>query len=152
MYIEVIIPVNEFKYLVLLDNEDKTREITQTQFIKRRVAENEQEYSNGQTALDFFDKQLQEGHLYLLDEPENSLSPKFQLELITLISDLSRYFNCQFIIATHSPFMLSIPHAKIYDLDAYPVTDKRWTELENVKIYREFFKEHEREFEGEEIL
>ena len=45
-----------------------------------------------------------------------------------------------------SPFLLSMRGAKVYDLDSYPVEAKRWTELENVKIYYDFFKEYEREF------
>lgn len=88
----------------------------------------------------------EEKHLYLLDEPENSLSPKFQLELIQLISDLSRFFKCQFIIATHSPFILSIPNAKIYDLDSVPVSTKKWCELENMIIYYNFFKHNDNYF------
>jgi hypothetical protein len=36
--------------------------------------------------------------------------------------------------------------AKVYDLDSVPVTEKKWTELENVRIYYDFFKEHGREF------
>lgn len=42
--------------------------------------------------------------------------------------------------------MLSIRGAKIYDLDENPVDIKRWTELENVREYYDFFKEHENEF------
>ena len=93
----------------------ETRNKTQSKFIKSRIEENAREFSNGQTSLDFFDKELKESSLYLLDEPENSLSPKFQIELIQLISELSRFFKCQFIIATHSPFLLSIPNAKKYE-------------------------------------
>ena len=81
-----------------------------------------------------------------MDEPENSLAPKFQIELIQLILELSRFFNCQFIIATHSPFLLSIPEAKIYDLDAIPVITKQWYELENMKVYYEFFKQNKDKF------
>ena len=84
--------------------------------------------------------------MYLLDEPENSLSPRFQLELIQLISELSRFFKCQFIIATHSPFILSIPDAKIYDLDEVPVNTKRWYELDNMKIYYNFFNNNDKLF------
>ncbi|MCI8760484.1 MAG: AAA family ATPase [Clostridia bacterium] len=120
----------------------ETRNKTQSKFIKSRIEENAREFSNGQTALEFFDKELKEDALYLLDEPENSLSPKFQIELIQLITELSRFFKCQFIIATHSPFLLSIPNAKIYDLDSIPVVTKKWYELENMKIYYNFFKEH----------
>ena len=125
----------------------ETRNKTQSKFIKSRIEENAREFSNGQTALQFFDKELKEDSLYLLDEPENSLSPKFQIELIQLISELSRFFKCQFIIATHSPFLLSIPNAKIYDLDSIPVATKKWYELENMKIYYNFFKEHKNKFE-----
>ena len=39
--------------------------------------------------------------------------------------------------------------AKIYDLDADPVTVKPWTQLDNVRAYRDFFKKHEREFSDE---
>ena len=78
----------------------------------------------------------------LLDEPENSLSPKFQIQLADMIKDMAKYCGCQFIIATHSPFMLAIDGAKIYDLDAYPVTIKNWWELENPRTYFEFFDKH----------
>ena len=126
----------------------ETRKKTQSKFIKSRIEENSREFSNGQTALDFFDKELQENRLYLFDEPENSLSPKFQLELVQLINELSRFFKCQFIIATHSPFLLAIPNAKIYNLDETPVTEKKWYELENMQIYYNFFKENKNNFEN----
>ena len=126
----------------------ETRKKTQSKFIKSRIAENEREFSNGQTALDFFDEELKDNSLYILDEPENSLSPKFQLELWQLINELSRFFKCQFIIATHSPFLLSIPNAKIYSLDEIPVTEKKWYELENMQIYYNFFKENKKYFEN----
>ena len=126
----------------------ETRKKTQSKFIKSRIEENSREFSNGQTALDFFDKELQENRLYLLDEPENSLSPKFQLELVQLINELSRFFKCQFIIATHSPFLLAIPNAKIYNLDETPVAEKKWYELENMQIYYNFFKENKHNFEN----
>ena len=70
----------------------ETRNKTQSKFIKSRIEENAREFSNGQTSLEFFDKELKDDSLYLLDEPENSLSPKFQIELIQLISELSRFF------------------------------------------------------------
>lgn len=126
----------------------ETRNKTQSKFIKSRITENAREFSNGQTSLAFFEKELKENSLYLLDEPENSMSPKFQVELIQLISELGRFFKCQFIIATHSPFLLSIPNAKIYDLDSIPVKTKKWYELENIKIYYNFFKENRNKFES----
>ena len=75
----------------------------------------------------------------MLDEPENSLSPGKQQELVKFLEDSARFFGCQFVIATHSPFLLAIRGAKIYDLDEDPVDVKRWTELSNVREYYEFF-------------
>ena len=66
----------------------ETRNKTQSKFIKSRIEENAREFSNGQTTLEFFDKELKEDSLYLLDEPEYSLSPKYQMELIQLFYEL----------------------------------------------------------------
>ena len=49
-------------------------------------------------------------------------------------------------MATHSPFLLSMKGAKIYDMDEEAVDVKRWSELKNVRAYYDFFKKHEREF------
>ena len=108
--------------------------------------DNVQENSNGESAFKYFVNKIGENGLFLLDEPENSLSPSKQLELIEHIKDSARFFGCQFIIATHSPFLLSIEGAKIYDLDLKPPVVKNWTELENVKVYYDFFKKNEKNF------
>lgn len=42
---------------------------------------------------------------------------------------------------------MSLPGARIYDLDENPVDIKNWWELENVLTYYEFFKQHEALFE-----
>lgn len=87
--------------------------------------------------------------MYCLDEPENSMSAKMQLKLVKMLEELTRYCGCQLIIATHSPFLLAMDNAKIYDLDSNPVEVKDWWELENTKIYYEFFKEHRNLFEND---
>ena len=124
-----------------------TRRKTQSKFVRETLMDNVREFSNGESAYKYFVEKIGEDGLYLLDEPENSLSPARQLELRKFIEDSARFFNCQFVISTHSPFMLSMRGAKIYDLDADPVDVKRWTELPNVRAYYNFFMEHEREFE-----
>ncbi|WP_416198482.1 MAG: putative ATPase [Sporanaerobacter sp.] len=122
------------------------RSKTQSRFVRNELMDNVREYSNGESAFLYFTEKIEENGLYLLDEPENSLSPKRQMELMKFIEDSARFFGCQFIISTHSPFLLSMHGAKIYDLDANPVDVKKWTELENVRTYYEFFKRHEDEF------
>lgn len=108
--------------------------------------DNVREYSNGESAYRYFNEQIEEDGLYILDEPENSLSPQKQIELAKFIEDSTRFFGCQFFISTHSPFLLAITGAKIYDLDENPVDVKSWTALENVKVYQEFFERHKEEF------
>jgi len=66
---------------------------------------------------------------------------------VKFIEEAAKYLNCQFIISTHSPFLLGMKGAKIYDLDTMPVRPKKWTQLKNVQLYYEFFKERQNEFE-----
>ena len=122
------------------------RSKTQSRFVRNELMDNVREYSNGESAFLYFTEKIGENGLYILDEPENSLSPKRQMELMKFIEDSARFFGCQFIISTHSPFLLSMREAKIYNLDENPVNVRRWTELENVRTYYEFFKRHENEF------
>lgn len=122
------------------------RRKTQSRFVRSKLMDNVREYSNGESAFLYFTEKIEENGLYLLDEPENSLSPERQIELVEFIEDSVRFFGCQFIISTHSPFLLAMNGAKIYDLDENPVDIKRWTELKNVRTYYEFFKRHEKEF------
>lgn len=122
------------------------RSNTQSKFVRKRMAGNVREHSNGESAFLYFADKIKENGLYLLDEPENSLSPEKQQELLKFLEDSARFFGCQFIIATHSPFLLSMKGAKIYDMDEEVVDVKRWSELENVRAYYSFFKKHEKEF------
>ncbi len=142
---------SEFQLKSIADYErlkkvNKARKKTQSQFVRSEMIDNVREYSNGESAFIYFTEKIDEDGLYILDEPENSLSPKRQMELADYIFNAARFFKCQFIISTHSPFLLAIPSAKIYDLDENPVDIKRWTALENVRTYREFFKLHDNEF------
>ena len=119
---------------------------SQRQYIDRRLVENIRTQSNGESALYYFSNKIRENALYLLDEPENSLSPEKQIKLVRFLEDFVRFFNCQFVIATHSPFLLSMRGAKIYDLDSTPAVPRRWTDLPNVWAYCNFFQDHAPEF------
>lgn len=120
---------------------------TQSKYVRKNLKSNIREHSNGESALLYFQEKIGENALYLLDEPENSLAPEAQCKLLGFLEDSARFFKCQFIIATHSPFLLSMKNAKIYDLDEEPADVKRWTQLPGIHAYYHFFKEHEQEFE-----
>ena len=123
------------------------RSNTQSKYVRKNLMDNVREHSNGESAFIYFADKIKEKALYLLDEPENSLSPARQQELLKFIEDSARFFGCQFIISTHSPFLRSMKGAKIYDMDEDVVDVKHWSELPNVRIYYDFFKQHEKEFE-----
>ena len=136
-----------------LDDYDELKKVTDARkktlsgYVRESgMDKNVREQSNGESAYFYFTSRIQGAGLYLLDEPENSLSPSKQLELKQFLEEEARFFDCQFIIATHSPFLLSLRGAKIYDFDGDPVDVKRWTQLESVRAYFEFFETHRREF------
>lgn len=143
----------DFQYHDLADYDElkktlETRRKTQSRYVREHLQKNVTERSNGESAMHFFAERIQDNQLYLLDEPENSLSPARQQELVRLLADSARFFGCQFVIATHSPFVLALRDAKIYDLDATPVVTKRWTELPAVQVYADFFAAHRQDFEA----
>lgn len=128
---------------------NSAKRMTQSKFVRENLQDNLREHSNGESALLYFREKITDNALYLLDEPENSLSPTKQMELVTFLEESARFYGCQLVIATHSPFILAMRGAKIYDLDADPVDVRRWTELENVQVYYQFFKEHQDDFRDE---
>ena len=123
------------------------RHSTKSAYTARRMRHTElKSGSNGENAYFYFTQQITQNALYLLDEPENSLAPARQLELAQFIVDSVRFYGCQFVISTHSPFLLAMQGAKIYNLDACPVDTCRWTDLDHVRAYHDFFAAHDGEF------
>lgn len=139
---------SDFKFNSLADYErlkkvNQARSKTQSKFVRANLMDNVKGNSNGESAFKFFTEHIHKPGLYLLDEPENSLSPKLQLELAEYIWSMARYERSQFIISTHSPFFLAMEMAKIYNLDENPVNVRNWTELEAIKTYKDFFDRYD---------
>lgn len=107
----------------------------------------QEKYSNGETSIQFFEEHLLPGNLYLLDEPETSLSPANQIKLAEQMNELARFLDTQFIMASHSPFILGTLQAKIYNLDRAPLQTAEWFELDNVRFFDQFFRKHKALFE-----
>lgn len=142
---------SDFKFKTMQDYEElklvnAARLKSMSKYVKGELVDNQREYSNGESAFKYFTDNIKENALYLLDEPENSLSPKKQVELQKFLEDSARFFGCQFIISTHSPFLLSMKDVRIYNLDEVPVKTAKWTQLENTKVYFDFFEKHRKEF------
>jgi predicted ATPase len=99
--------------------------------------------SHGQSFLKLFQSRFVPGGLYLLDEPEAPLSPQSQLALISMLREMSGQ-EAQFIVATHSPLLLSFPGATIVSFDQVPPQAVPYAELEHVNLTRDFLLDPER--------
>ncbi len=126
---------------------NQARSKTMSRFIENESGKSLRERSNGESALMFFQNKIEMDTLCLLDEPENSLSPENQLALADFLMESVRYCGNQLVISTHSPFLLAFPGAKIINLDDHSRPVESWTQLNNPRVYYDFFKKHEREFE-----
>jgi len=72
--------------------------------------------SHGEAFLAIMQNRIRSG-LLLFDEPESALSPQRQLALLAQMSMLVATGKSQFIIATHSPILLTFPGAQILTFD-----------------------------------
>ena len=82
--------------------------------------------------------------LYLLDEPENALSPTRQLSFLRLLRDWERSGNVQVIIATHSPIIMSYPGATNLSFDGDAIVPVEFEETEHYRVTRAFLGDPER--------
>jgi predicted ATPase len=101
--------------------------------------------SHGESFLALFANRFEQG-LYILDEPEAALSPQRQLSFLKIIHDLETPGHAQFLIATHSPIILSYPGAVLYSLDGDTIQEISYRESDHYRVTRDFLNAPERYF------
>ncbi len=94
--------------------------------------------SHGQSLMSYFQSRYNLKGLYFLDEPETALSPSSLIELLNLLIKISRQGHAQFIIATHSPFLMACPNARIYSFDTPAIEPIQYKDTAYYKIYKNF--------------
>lgn len=99
--------------------------------------------SHGEAFLSLFQHRFEYG-LYLLDEPEAALSPQRQLTFLGILHSLTTPRVAQFIIATHSPMLLTFPGATILSLDGGGVRQVAFPDTEHYRITKDFLNAPER--------
>jgi predicted ATPase len=99
--------------------------------------------SHGEAFLSLFQHRFEDG-LYLLDEPEAALSPQRQLAFLRILHELTAQKIAQFIVATHSPMLLTFPNATIWSLDAEEIRTVTYQETDHFQITRDFLNAPER--------
>lgn len=117
------------------------RKKSYSKLMKEKLGKEEIGLSNGENSIMQISQLMEQEGVYILDEPENSLSPEMQYKLSQLILYMARYNNSQIIIASHSPFLLGIDGARIYNLDVRPVTVSRFEELHSVRYLCNFLSQ-----------
>lgn len=100
------------------------------------------EQSHGESFLALFANRFTEG-LFILDEPEAALSPQRQLSFMSILDKLTKRGAAQFLIATHSPILLTYPGATIYSFDD-DLRTVPYDETEHFTLTRDFLNAPER--------
>jgi predicted ATPase len=95
--------------------------------------------SHGESFMLLFQTRFVPGGLYLLDEPEAALSPSRQLSFLAALNQMAGK-DSQFIVATHSPIILSFPGAAIWSFDGGVIHQARYEDLEHVRLTRDFLQ------------
>ena len=99
--------------------------------------------SHGESFLALFTNRFEQG-LYILDEPEAALSPQRQLAFLRILRQLETPRQAQFLIATHSPIILSYPGARLYSLDGDSIRQVEYQETGHFRVTRDFLNAPER--------
>jgi predicted ATPase len=95
-------------------------------------------FSHGEAFLKVFEARLNRPGVYILDEPEASLSPSRQIELIKIIRDRVKNRGFQFILATHSPILMGIPASQILQIVDDKILPIALENTEHFKITKAF--------------
>jgi len=103
-----------------------------------------EEKSHGEGFLQILTTRIHGNGVYVLDEPEASLSPMKQLALVSLLMQSVKTTDAQFIIATHSPVIMGIPHSTIYYLGDKGPEIQAYEETEHYQVYKSFLDNRER--------
>lgn len=101
------------------------------------------EQSHGESFLAIATHGFRPDGLYILDEPEAALSPQRQLSLLSLMYSLAERGRAQFVVATHSPILMSHPGALLYQLGPAGIARIAYEDTEQFRITRDFLNHRE---------
>jgi predicted ATPase len=68
------------------------------------------------------------------------LSPSRQIELLELLGECREAGTAQFIIATHSPILMSLDGGSILDFNASVLRETAFRDTPHFKTTRDFFR------------
>jgi predicted ATPase len=99
--------------------------------------------SHGESFLSIVQNRFFGNGLYILDEPEAALSPNRLLSLIVEINSLVKK-DSQFIIATHSPILMTFPNAQILEFSQDGIKSVKYQDTEHFRLTKNFLENPEK--------
>lgn len=95
--------------------------------------------SHGESFLALAESRFTGKGLYIFDEPEAALSIQGQMRLVAIINESVKK-GSQFIISTHSPFLMGISGAEVVETDGVEgLTPTTFEDLTSTALWRRFF-------------
>lgn len=99
--------------------------------------------SHGESFLSIIQNRFSGKGLYIFDEPEAALSPN---RLLTLMLEIDRLLknDSQFIIATHSPILMTFPDAEILEFSEKGIKRVGYRDTSHYQITKQFLDNPEK--------
>ena len=98
--------------------------------------------SHGESFLALIESRFSGRGFYVMDEPESALSIQGQLQLLRVMHD-GLHEESQFVLATHSPVLMRMPGAVIYELGVDGIHRRDYDELAAVTLAALIYLDHE---------
>lgn len=95
-------------------------------------------HSHGEGFMRVFEERMSRQGIYFMDEPESALSPKRQLALLRILGRLQAAANAQVIMATHSPILMALPGADVWQITKGGITPVDYRETSHFRLYQDF--------------
>lgn len=95
-------------------------------------------HSHGEGFMRFFEERCSSQGLFIFDEPESALSPARQFEFLKLLQNFTAQGTLQAIIATHSPILMAMPGAKLWQIDRGGLQQVKLEDIAHYRLLREF--------------
>jgi len=111
-------------------------------FKRTNTAMSSHNQSHGESFLEVARNEFQPNSFYILDEPEAALSPTRMMQLLCIIHDAVEG-GAQFVIATHSPILMSYPNATIYELNEYGFKETNYKDTDHYRVTKDFIDKPE---------
>ncbi|MGL4320099.1 MAG: AAA family ATPase [Paracoccaceae bacterium] len=98
-------------------------------------------HSHGEGFLRFFEERCQRQGIFFLDEPESALSPARQLDLLAILHRIQETAGAQVILATHSPILMALPGATLYQITRFGLDAVDVTATRHFRLYSAFARD-----------